>query len=64
MMLDRTTEPKIVYGDAFMRHLIQVWNQRITHPNEEIYTFDDDAKGAFWHPKYHSDMASVFAFRS
>ena len=30
MMLDRTTEPTIVYGDAFDRHLIRIWNLRIT----------------------------------
>ena len=63
MMLDRTTEPKVVYVDAFMRHLIQIWNQHITHPNEEIYVFDDDTKGAFRHPKYHPDVATAFAFR-
>ena len=62
-MLDRTTEPDIVYGDAFDRHLIRIWNLRLTHPNEEIYLFDDDAKGAFRHPKYHPDVASAFAFR-
>ena len=63
MMLDRTTEPTIVYGDAFDRQLIRIWNLRLTHPNEEICLFDDDVKGAFWHPKYHLDVATAFAFR-
>ena len=62
-MLDRTTEPTIVYDDTFARHLIRIWNLRLTHPNEEIYLFDDDAKGAFRHLKYHPDVASAFAFR-
>ena len=46
MMLDRTTEPTIVYGDAFDRQLIRIWNLRLTHPNEEICLFDDDKKGS------------------
>ena len=45
-----------------MRHLTQIWNQYTTHPNEEIYIYDDDAKGVFRHPKYHSDVAADFAF--
>ena len=62
-MLDRTTETKIVYGDAFDRHLICIWNLRLTHPNEEIYMFDDDAKEVFRHPKYHSGVVSTCPFR-
>ena len=62
-MLDRTTEPTIVYGDAFVRHLICICNLRLTHLNEEIYLFDDDAKEAFRYPKYHPDVASAFPFR-
>ena len=52
----------IVYGDAFDRYLIRIWNLCLTHPDEEIYLFDDDAKGAFRYRKYHSDVASAFAF--
>ena len=62
-MLDRTTEPTIVYGGAFGRHLIRIWNLRITHPNEEIYLFDNDTKGTFRHPKYHPDVVTAFVFR-
>ena len=63
MMLDRTTQPDIVYGDAFDQHLIRIWNLRLTRPNEEIYLFDDDAKGSFRYSKCHSDVASAFVFR-
>ena len=63
MILDRTTDPKIVYGDAFDRHLVQIYNLRLTHPNEEIYLFDDDAKEVCRRPKYHPDVASAFVFR-
>ena len=30
MMLDRTTEPDIVYGDAFDSYLVRIWNLRLT----------------------------------
>ena len=40
-------EPKIRYGTAFERHLTHIWNKRISHPNEEIYLWDDDVTGAF-----------------
>ena len=63
MMLDRITDPKIVYGDSFDRHLVRIYNLRLTHPNEEIYLFDDDAKEVFRRPKYHPDVASAFVFR-
>jgi len=63
MMLDRITDPTIVYGDAFDRHLINICNLRLTHPNEEIYLFDDDTKGAFRYPKYYPNVATTFAFR-
>ena len=45
-----------------MLHLTQIWNLRISYPNEELYFFDDDVKGAFHHLKYHSDVAGAFAF--
>ena len=62
MMLDRNTESKIVYGNAFNRHLIRIRNVCLTHSHEEIYLFDDDTKGTFRNPKYHPDTATVFAF--
>ena len=62
MMLNRDDDPEVVYGDAFMRHLTQIWNLRISYPNEELYLFDDDVKGAFRHSKYHPDVAGTFAF--
>ena len=46
MMFNRDDEHEVVYGDAFMRHLTQIWNLRISYPIEELYLFDDDIKGA------------------
>ena len=52
----------VIYGDTFMRRLTTIWNLRISHPNSDIYLFDDDVKGAFRHCKYHPDVASAFSF--
>ena len=61
-MLSQKNEPEIIHGDTFMRHLETIWNLRISHPNSDIYLFDDDVKGAFRHCKYHPDVASAFSF--
>jgi len=61
-MLNRDAEPEVVYGDAFMLHLAQIWNLRISYHSEELYLFDDDVKGDFRHSKYHPDVAGIFAF--
>ena len=34
MMLNRDYEPEVVYRDAFMRHLTQIWNLRISYSNK------------------------------
>ena len=62
MMLDGKTEPQVMYGDALQRHINRIWNSRINFPDEELYLFDDDVKGAFRHSKYHPDVAGAFSF--
>jgi len=62
MMLTHELKPKIIYGDAFVRHLETIWNLRISHSHSDILLFDDDVKGSFWHCKYHPDVASAFSF--
>ena len=62
MMLNHETEPEIIYGNSFQRHLEGIWNSRITHPQSDILLFDDDVKGAFRYCKYHPDIASTFSF--
>ena len=61
-MLSHQTEPDIIYGTTFQRHLETIWNLRISYPQSDILLFDDDVKGAFRHCKYHPDVASAFAF--
>ena len=62
MMLTHESEPRIVYGNTFTRHLESIWNLRISHPYSDILLFDDDVKGAFRHCKYHPDIATAFSF--
>jgi hypothetical protein len=54
--------PDIVFGTAFLKHLIRIWNLRISYPFEDIYIWDDDVAGAYRIPKYHPAVASAFAF--
>ena len=53
-------EPDLVYGSAFMRHLVSVYNQRITYVDDVIFLMDDDVAAAFRLPKYHPDIAGAF----
>ena len=62
MMKNPSAEPKILYGDAFTRHLTSIYNLRITHKNEEILLFCDDVSGAFRWPRLHPFIASSFCF--
>ena len=62
MMLTHETEPEIIYGDTFQRHLENIWNLRISYPQSDILLFYDDFKDSFRHCKYHPDVASAFAF--
>ena len=47
MMQDPSKSPSIHFGTAFTRHLIRVWNLRISHPAEDILLWDDDVSGAY-----------------
>ena len=62
MIIDKKNEPELVYGSAFDRYLVEVWNQRIIYLDKEIYVFDDDVNESFRHANYHPDIASAFAF--
>lgn len=48
---------------AFVRHLIQIYNLRISYPREEIFLFDDDVSGSFKLTKYHPDVAVTHSFK-
>ena len=40
------------------RHLVQIYNLRISYPHTDILLFDDDAAGAFRHVKFHPKSES------
>ena len=54
-------EPPIWYGSAFYRHLIRVWNLRISYPYCDIFLWDDDVSGAFRLVKYNPEVVGAFA---
>ena len=55
-------EPDLIYGSAYERHLIQVWNLRISYPTNDILLWDDDVTGAFRHGKFNPEIIGAFAF--
>jgi len=54
-------EPQIWYGTAFSRHLVRIWNLRISYPNTDILLWDDDVSGAFRLIKYNPEIATAFS---
>ena len=54
-------EPPIWYGSALRRHLLRIWNLRISFPSEDILLWDDDVSGAFRLIKYNPEIATAFA---
>jgi len=54
-------EPPIWYGSAFFRHLIRIWNLRISYPFCDIFLWDDDVSGAFRLVKYNPEVVGAFA---
>ena len=55
-------EPEVIFGQALPKHLIRIWNIRISYPDGDILLWDDDATGAFRRCKLHPDIAQVFSF--
>ena len=61
-MTHTANEPDLIYGTTWNRHLTQIWNLRISYPDEDILVFDDDVSGAFRHAKHNPDIASAISF--
>ena len=62
MMQDRSRSPAIHFGTSFSKHLIRIWNLRITYPSQDIFLWDDDVSGAYRIPKYNPAVAGAFAY--
>eukprot|EP00957_Ditylum_brightwellii_P095296 7258292-Ditylum_brightwellii.AAC.1 len=50
-------EPEVTFGQALSKHLIRIWNLRISYPDEVTLLWDDDATNAFRQCKLHPDIA-------
>ena len=62
MMTNPSVEHPIEYGDAFYRHLIWIYNIRISLPQEDIFQFSDDVSVAFRWPRLHPWIVPAFSF--
>eukprot|EP00957_Ditylum_brightwellii_P020682 1559568-Ditylum_brightwellii.AAC.1 len=49
-------EPEVTFGHSLPKHLIRIWNLRISCPDDDILLWDDDATGAFRQCKFHPDI--------
>jgi hypothetical protein len=56
-----THETPLAYGSTMRRHLIRIYNLRISYPKEILYLFDDDVTAAFRHVKYNLFVAGAFS---
>jgi hypothetical protein len=57
--IDLADEPDIIFGTAWLRYLISLYNLRIAFPFLEIYLMDDDVGSAFRQLKYHPNVISA-----
>jgi hypothetical protein len=58
----KTTEPEIVFPQAWINYLTWVWNLRIRYHREELYLGNDDVSGAFRQVKYNPNLVAMHAF--
>ena len=59
-MVDTSKEPPITYGRVLQDHINQIWNLRISYPDEDILLWDDDIAGCFRQEKHHPDIAPAY----
>ena len=53
--------PPVFYGKAFTRHLVWLWNLRISRPQSNILGHVDDISAAYHRVLYHPAMGVTFA---
>jgi hypothetical protein len=54
----KETEPEIIFGGAFLRHLTEIYNYRISFPESDILLHDDDVAACFRSQKYNPEVVS------
>eukprot|EP00957_Ditylum_brightwellii_P010895 825580-Ditylum_brightwellii.AAC.1 len=55
-------EPEVTFGQALPKHLVRIWNLRISYPDDDILLWGDDAISAFRQCKLHPDISKLFSF--
>eukprot|EP00956_Cyclotella_meneghiniana_P011404 scaffold15999_cov56-Cyclotella_meneghiniana.AAC.1 len=62
MGVDDEDEPEITFGTTLMNFMVQLYNQRISYPSDEIWLATADIKACFRFPKIHPDVTGAFSF--
>ena len=55
-------EMQLHYGLAMNRHLVQIYNLKISYPHMGILLFKDEVSGSLRHVKLHPDVAVARAY--
>lgn len=55
----KDTEPPLHFAQSCSKHLVWLYNLRITYPDREIYLGGDDVSGASRHQKYHPNLVGM-----
>ena len=55
-------EMQLQYGPGITRHLVQIYNLRISYPHTDILLFNNEAAGAFRRVKLYPDVAAAHAY--
>ena len=58
----RGVELRCEYGSVLEKLLIQIWNLRISYPNEDIILHANDVKSCFCRLKHHPDTMGAFSY--
>ena len=53
-------EPTLIFGTAWEKHLIHIWNLRISYPFQEIQLMDDKVSSDHKQLKYNPEVAAAF----
>jgi hypothetical protein len=61
-LVSNDDEPDIIFGQAWLRFLQNIYNLRITYPNSDILITDDNVVSTFRQVKIHPNVISAKAF--
>eukprot|EP00804_Cyclotella_cryptica_P005159 CCRYP_014223-RA/>CCRYP_014223-RA protein AED:0.33 eAED:-0.68 QI:0/-1/0/1/-1/1/1/0/338 len=60
--VDTTLEPEITFGNTLSNLLVEIYNQRISYPDQELWLCRADIKACFRFPRLNPDACGAFSF--